>query len=186
MSTERSGSAHRAIWSIPDGATGNSARASEFNGYRIVRRTVTIAADRAEIVSYFDDASKLNRILVDVGRVEDLSSGTRTWTLKSGGNCVQLETISVKSQPYIARVWQTIDGAKHDAQIEINFRDAPADRGQEVQLRMAYKQIWGGAGDLVAKLQGIDANSAVRVALKHLKMLLETGEIATSENRRVS
>ena len=42
----------------------------------------------------------------------------------------------------------------------------------------------GELGRMVAKLAGVDPETQGRRALKRLKMLMETGEIATSRNRR--
>ncbi len=64
------------------------------------------------------------------------------------------------------------------------FRDAPGGRGTIVTAIVAYKPPMGLLGQTVAKLFQAEPSVQARRDLKRLKMLLETGEIATNANRR--
>ena len=66
----------------------------------------------------------------------------------------------------------------------LQFRDAPGGRGTIVEAVIAYKPPMGALGQAVAKLFSAEPSVQARRDLKRLKMLLETGEIATSANRR--
>ena len=62
--------------------------------------------------------------------------------------------------------------------------DAPGNRGTEVTALIAYMPPMGALGRVVAKLFQADPAIQGRRDLKRLKMFLETGEIATSANRK--
>ena len=66
----------------------------------------------------------------------------------------------------------------------MRFRDAPAGRGTEIAATIAYRPPAGELGRLLLKLSRREPDIQVRHELKRLKMLLETGEIATADNRR--
>jgi uncharacterized membrane protein len=79
--------------------------------------------------------------------------------------------------------WQSVEGSQIEASGQILFRDAPADRGTEVEASIRYKPPMGEIGRMVASLTGTDAALKSRHALKRLKMFLETGEVARARNR---
>lgn len=68
----------------------------------------------------------------------------------------------------------------------MQLRDAPAGRGTEVEAHIAWRPHLGVVGHWAATLRGTDPAIRGRQELKRLKMLLETGEIATAQNRKAS
>ena len=64
------------------------------------------------------------------------------------------------------------------------FRDAPGGRGTEVEAIVAYVPPAGDLGRWVAKAFQAEPQAQGRRELKRLKMLLETGEIATNAMRK--
>ena len=67
---------------------------------------------------------------------------------------------------------------------EVRFEDAPGERGTRVSLVMAYDPPAGALGRAVAKLFLREPQVQARHDLKRFKMLMETGEIATSARTR--
>ena len=66
----------------------------------------------------------------------------------------------------------------------MTFRDAPGGRGTEVEAIIAYVPPAGELGRWVAKLFQAEPAIQGRRELKRFKMLMETGEIATSATRK--
>ena len=64
------------------------------------------------------------------------------------------------------------------------FADAPGDRGTRVSLVMFYDPPAGKLGRAVATLFQREPETQARHDLKRFKMLMETGEIATSAHTR--
>jgi uncharacterized membrane protein len=79
-----------------------------------------------------------------------------------------------------------VEGSQIDTEGKVLFRDAPGDRGTEVEAIVAYKPPAGELGRWIAKLFQREPAVQGRRELKRLKMLLETGEIATAQNRKSS
>jgi uncharacterized membrane protein len=66
----------------------------------------------------------------------------------------------------------------------VTFQKAPGERGTRVSLVMEYDPPAGAVGRAVAKLFLREPAVQARHDLKRLKMLMETGEIATSARNR--
>lgn len=167
-----------------DSAPGRTARTLGFGGYQVVGRTVTIAAEAAVIHEHFCDPARLNAVLGGHLRVEPAAGGRLLWVLEVNSHRIRMETVVVHDRPGEMRAWRSIEGAGVDVEIKVQLRGAPAGRGTEVEAHVAYRPKWGLAGHLAARLRGIDPKAQGSRALKRLKMLLETGEIATAHNRR--
>ena len=63
----------------------------------------------------------------------------------------------------------------------VEFRDAPGDRGTEIHATIVYEPPGGALGKVVATLFQKEPGQQAKRDLRRLKMLLETGEIATTE-----
>ena len=68
----------------------------------------------------------------------------------------------------------------------MTFEPAPGDRGTRVSLRMSYDAPGGPLGRAAAKLSLREPEVQARHDLKRFKMLMETGEIATSAHTRAA
>ena len=79
--------------------------------------------------------------------------------------------------------WRSTEDSEVDTEGKVMFRDSPAGRGTEVEALIAYVPPTGGLGRWIAKASG-RASIQGRRELRRLKMLLETGEIATASNRK--
>ena len=65
----------------------------------------------------------------------------------------------------------------------MQFKSAPTDRGTEVKVVMEYNLPGGGLTSAIAKLFGEDPEQQIGDDLRHFKMLMEAGEIATTEGQ---
>ena len=80
--------------------------------------------------------------------------------------------------------WRSTERSDIETEGVVTFEDAPGERGTRVSLVIGYKPPAGALGDTFAKLFRRDPQTQARHDLKRLKMLMETGEIATSARRR--
>jgi len=169
----------------PDSAPGRTAKGrGQFGGYAVVGRTVTINKPRAELYAFWRDFRNLPRFMENVESVA--VEGDRTvWTISAPmGRSVKLETEIVEERENELIAWRSVEGSEIDAEGRVTFRDAPKDRGTRVEAIVAYKPPAGELGRLVAKLFRREPEMQGRHELKRFKMLMETGEIASSDNRR--
>ncbi len=169
----------------PDSAPGRTAKQSWFGDYKVAGRSVTIAAPRQELFQRWTDPAQLGRFMENVRAVEEGPDGTWRWTVSGPiGTEVRLVTRIVEARKAEFIAWRSVEGSEIEAEGKVFFRDAPAGRGTVVEAIIAYQPPGGTVGHWIAKAFRADPRMQGRHELKRLKMLVETGEIATSANRR--
>jgi uncharacterized membrane protein len=162
------------------------ARREHAPGYAITGRTVTIDKPRAEIYRFWRDPKNLG-FMENVERVEAIEGDAKRqrWTIAAlGGSTVTVETEITEDRPNERIAWRSVEGSQIVTHGHVEFRDAPGGRGTELTAVIEYVPPGGTLGRTVAKLFRREPQVQVRHDLKRLKMLLETGEIATSQSRK--
>lgn len=168
-----------------DDAPGFTARRS-FGQYDVVGRSVTIARPRDELFAFWRDFSNLASFMENVVRVQPVGEdGHCVWTLRApAGRAVDVETRIAREEPGRLIAWRSVEGSDIDTEGRVTFEDAPGERGTRVSVRIAYKPPAGELGRLIAALFGREPEIQARHDLRRFKMLMETGEIATSARRK--
>lgn len=169
----------------PDSAPGRTARRPRFGKFAVTGRTVTIRRHRREIYEFWRDFRNLARFMENVDEVEALPEDRVRWRIRAPlGQSVVVETRIVSDRPGEEIAWRSVKSSQIETEGKVMFRDAPAGRGTEVEAIIAYRPPMGELGRLVGKFTGREPAAQGRHELKRLKMLLETGEIATAANRK--
>lgn len=168
-----------------DSAPGYAGRRSRKGGHAIVGKSVTISKpSRAELYAYWRDFSNLPHFMENLVSVEKGAGGTSRWTIKApAGNTVTIVSEIADERDGELIAWRSTDESDIATTGQVRFRDAPAGRGTYVELEIAYEPPLGDAGRAVAKLFQREPAIQARRDLRRFKMLMETGEIATSHNR---
>lgn len=169
-----------------DDAPGHTARRG-FGDYAVVGRTVTIRKARQELYEFWRDFSNLAKFMENLERVEANGDdpARSTWHIKApAGRTVAIETRIVREEAGELIAWRSVEGSDIDTEGRVTFADAPGERGTRVGLIIAYKPPGGALGQAAAKLFQREPEVQARHDLKRFKMLMETGEIATSARRR--
>lgn len=169
----------------PDDSPGYTMRQGT-GAYDVTGRTVTIDKPRQELFAFFRDFQNLPKFMENLGSVVPAGAeGRNIWKIKAPlGQTVDVETEIVREEDGELIAWRSVEGSDIDTEGRVKFRDAPGDRGTQVQLIIAYKPPAGELGRLAAKLFQREPSVQARHDLKRFKMLMETGEIATSARRR--
>ena len=165
-----------------DDAPGFTARRS-FGKFEVVGRSVTIRKPRAELFAFWRDFSNLAGFMENLERIEPLagSNGRAIWTIKAPmGRTVDVETEIVREVENELIAWRSVEGSQIETEGRVTFTDAPGDRGTRVSLLIAYEPPAGNLGKAVASVALREPGIQARHDLKRFKMLMETGEIATS------
>jgi uncharacterized membrane protein len=167
-----------------DSAPGRTSRRTYYGEYAVVGRTVTINRPRAELYAYWRDSANLPRFMSNVEKVT-VDGDITTWDISApGGGSVSVRTRIVSDRENEEIAWRSIEGSEIDTEGKVMFRDAPGNRGTEVEAVIAYIPPGGEAGRLIAKLFQREPRLQGRREMKRFKMLMETGEVATSSNRK--
>lgn len=167
-----------------DDAPRHTLRRRRFGAYAVTGRSVTIARPRAEVYAFWRDFSNLPAFMENVRGVEVNGDLTR-WTIRGpAGIDVMVETRIVQDRENDFISWRSTPQSDIDTEGKVSFRDAPGNRGTELEARIAYVPPGGEIGRWIAKAFQAEPAIQGRRELKRLKMLMETGEIATNRNRK--
>ncbi|WP_073975550.1 SRPBCC family protein [Erythrobacter donghaensis] len=169
----------------PDSAPGYTARRN-FGEYRVVGRSVTIARPRAELFAFWRDFQNLPHFMANLEKIEPGGEpGHATWHIRApGGRVYAVDTRIAREVDGELIAWRSTEDSDIDTEGRVTFEDAPGERGTRVSLIIAYKPKAGALGDAIATLARRSPEMQARHDLKRFKMLMETGEIATSARTR--
>ena len=150
----------------------------------IVGRTVTIRKPRAELYEYWKDFENLADFMENLESIRK-DGGAHIWTIKApAGQTVEVRTEVVQDVANETIAWRSVEGSEIETNGEVTFADAPGDRGTRVSLVMFYDPPAGELGRAIAKRFQREPEVQARHDLKRFKMLMETGEIATSAHTK--
>jgi uncharacterized membrane protein len=170
---------------LVDDAPGRTAKQARFGDYAVTGRSVTIDRPREEIYAFWRDFSNLPKFMENIVNAGELEPGLSYWRIRAPlGMSVEVRSRVVNDRPGEQIAWRSTEDSQIETEGKVMFRDAPGGRGTIVEAVIAYKPPMGALGQAVAKLFSAEPSVQSRRDLKRLKMLLETGEIATSANRR--
>ncbi len=169
----------------PDDAPGRSAKKARFGDMAVTGRSVTINRAADEVFSFCRDFANLPRYMENIEDVSEGGDGTTSWTIRAPlGQTVRVVTRIVNERPGEQFAWRTTDESQVEGEGKIMLREAPGGRGTIVTSIVAYKPPLGALGQAFAKLFQAEPTVQTRRDLKRLKMLMETGEVATNVNQR--
>ena len=151
----------------------------------LVGRSVTIRKPRSELYAFWRDFSNLPKTMENVERIESKGDDRSVWTIKApAGQTVSLVTENTEDRADECIAWRSVEGSTIETEGQVTFTDAPGERGTRVSLTIAYDPPGGAIGQSLAKLFLLEPGMQARHDLKRFKMLMETGEIATSARTR--
>lgn len=70
---------------------------------------------------------------------------------------------------------------RQDGHVNVQFTPAPANRGTEMRLDVAFVPRGGAVGAALARLLGADPTGQIRHELRRFKQIIETGEIVLAD-----
>jgi len=149
-----------------------------------VRKGFTIAKTPDEVYAFMSEPSNWNRFLHAVRLDVEAEHRVRLRFGESAGLDLSSRVMITdqKAAEYIA--WASDDEAfEHRGVIRLN--KAPGSRGTEVSIALEYKAPAGPLARSLASLVGWNPEQVVTESLRHLKQLMEAGEIPTTAGQPV-
>jgi uncharacterized membrane protein len=145
-------------------------------------RAVTIGKPRADVFAFFRDFTNLARFMENIERVDVIDDQHSHWVVKApADHKVEWDSVLTAEEPDRLLAWETGPDAEVKNHGRVEFRDAPGGRGTELHATIVYDPPGGALGKLIATLFQKEPGMQAKRDLRRLKMLLETGEIATTE-----
>lgn len=163
-------------------AKDSSIRGAEADGHASVfGRTITINKPADELYAWWRDFANLPRVMENIVDIVVLDETRSRWTVKGPAGDYEWIARVTADEPGRLLAWEAEDGADVKNSGRVEFRPAaPPERGTWVTAVIGYDPPGGFIGKVVGKLTQREPVIQQRRDLRRLKMLMETGEIATS------
>lgn len=145
-----------------------------------VRRAITIQCTPQEVYELWRDLRNLPRFMEHVKSIEVVSDKVSRWRVEEGPKVLEWEAEITEDTPGRRLRWRSRPGGDIDHEGMLDVYPAPGGRGTVVEVRMRYRPpggllVMGMLGGVLRKLPGLQ----LAEELARLRMLLETGELAT-------
>ncbi len=147
----------------------------------ITGNTVLINRPPEAVYAFWKDFTNLPKFMENIQSVT-VNGPLSEWQIAApGGTSVKFESRLTDDKANERLAWATTENAQVRSEGKVTFTQAPGNRGTLVQVEIHYEPPGGELGKAVAHLFRKAPGVQARHDLKRLKMLLETGEIATSQ-----
>ncbi|WP_375478330.1 SRPBCC family protein [uncultured Nostoc sp.] len=149
-----------------------------------IEKTVTINKSAEELYRFWHNFENLPTFMKHLKSVRVYNEKRSHWIANAPlDNSVEwdAEILEDRENEFIS--WASVEGADVDNSGFVRFKKAPGDRGTEVKIVLEYNPPGGALGATVAKLFGEEPEQQVGDELHRFKMLMEAGEIATTEGQ---
>ena len=143
-----------------------------------VREAVRLEKPLAEVYRFWRDLQNLPRFMTHLERVTDLGNGRSHWEARGPAH-VKIEWDAEIINEVEGKVigWRSLPGSDVVTAGSVNFSSARGGRSTQLSVHLQYDPPAGRAGTLLATVLGRNPESMIREDLRHLKQLLEAGEI---------
>jgi uncharacterized membrane protein len=144
-----------------------------------VERSITIRKPAQELYDFWRNFSNLPKVLDHLESVEDRGGERSHWVARGlAGTRVEWDSEIVNDIPGELIAWKTVGEPDVSHAGSIHFRASGPDT--EVKFVMDYEPPAGRLVAVAAKIMGESPDQKIRSDLERLKMLFETGEVATT------
>jgi uncharacterized membrane protein len=149
-----------------------------------VEKSITINKPIDEVFKFWRNFENLPKFMDHLETVKVTDDTHSHWTAKApNGQTVSWDALIIGEEPNKRIAWKSLEGADVPNVGQVLFQPAPANRGTEVRVILAYDPPAGIFGALYAKLFGEEPAQQIHEDLRHLKQMLEAGETPTIEGQ---
>jgi uncharacterized membrane protein len=149
-----------------------------------VEKTVTINKPADELYRFWRKLDNLPHFMKHLKSVTVIDDKRSHWVANAPmGASVEWDADIIEERENEFISWASVEGADVDNSGFVRFKKAPGDRGTEVKVVMEYAPPGGAVTSAIAKLFGEEPEQQIGDELRRFKMLMEAGEIATTEGQ---
>lgn len=149
-----------------------------------VKESVTIARPVGEMYTFWRQLENLPSFMQHLEAVRVLDERRSHWIARAPARMrVEWDAEIHNEVPNQLIAWRSLPGADVVSAGSVNFDDAGTERGTRVTVHLQYDPPAGKLGAWFATLFGEEPSQQIREDLRHLKRLLEAGELLTTEGQ---
>jgi len=143
-----------------------------------VRESVRLEKPVAEVYRFWRNLQNLPQFMTHLTRVTDLGNGRSHWEAEGpAGLTVEWDAEIINEVEDKLIAWRSLPGSDVVTAGSVNFSTVRSGRSTEIDVHLQYDPPAGRAGHFVATILGRNPSSMIREDLRHLRQLLEAGEI---------
>lgn len=136
----------------------------------------------AEVFEYWRNLGNLPQFMTHLVSVTPGENQRSTWVAQGPlGTTLHWEAETINERPNEVIAWRSLPGADVDTAGSVHF--IPVHEGTDVRIELKYDPPGGKVGASIAELFGIGAEKRIREDVRHLKQILEAGEIPTTKGQ---
>lgn len=149
-----------------------------------VEKTVTINKHVGELYTFWHNFENLPTFMKHLRSVTVLDERRSYWIANAPlGATVEWDADIITDQQNHLIAWASVEGSDVENSGFVRFQPAPEGRGTEVKVVLEYSIPGGALTATIAKLFGEEPEQQIGDDLRRFKMLMETGEIATTDGQ---
>jgi uncharacterized membrane protein len=150
-----------------------------------VEKTISIQNKSAEeLYRFWHDFENLPTFMKHLKSVTVINRKRSHWiAIAPLGSSVEWDAEVITDQENQLITWASVEGADVDNSGFVRFQSAPEGRGTEMKVVIEYNIPGGAVTAAIAKVFGEDPEQQIGDDLRRFKMLMEAGEIATTEGQ---
>jgi uncharacterized membrane protein len=150
-----------------------------------VERTIAIQNQSPEtLYRYWRNLENLPTFMKHLKSVTVTSPTRSHWVANAPlGNTVEWDAEIMSDQENQLISWASVEGSDIENSGFVRFQPISHDRGTAVKVVIEYRPPAGAVGVAFAKLFGEEPEQQIADELRRFKMLMESGEIATTEGQ---
>ena len=146
-----------------------------------ITRSLTINKPREELYAYWRQLENLPTFMKHLQEVRQTGEKQSHWVAKvpGGMGTVAWDAEITQEEENQRLAWRSLPGLDIENTGEVQFKDAPANRGTIVQATITYQPPAAAIGNNAAKLLNPLFKQMVKEDLRRFKRVMETGGIPT-------
>jgi uncharacterized membrane protein len=150
-----------------------------------VEKTVTIQnKSPEELYRFWHDFENLPTFMKHLKSVTVINGTRSHWIANAPlGNSVEWDAEIITDQENQLITWTSVEGADVENSGFVRFQPAPTGRGTEMKVVIEYNPPGGALTAAIAKVFGEEPEQQIGDDIRRFKMLMEAGEIATTEGQ---
>ncbi len=150
-----------------------------------VEKSVTIAnKSPEELYRFWRNFENLPTFMKHLKSVTVIDQKRSHWVATAPLNAsIEWDAEIINDQENQLIAWASVPGSDIDNSGFVRFKSVPHDRGTEVKVVIEYSPPGGAVTAAIAKLFGEEPEQQAGDDLRRFKMLMETGEMATTEGQ---
>ncbi|WP_138506249.1 SRPBCC family protein [Nostoc sp. PA-18-2419] len=149
-----------------------------------IEKTLTINKPAEELYRFWHNFENLPRFTKHLKDVKVYNEKRSHWVTSGPlGISIEWDADIIDDRENELISWTSVEGANIPNSGSVRFQPTFNDRGTEVKVIAEYKPPGGAIGDAIAKVFGEAPEQQLGDDLRRFKMLMETGEIATTEGQ---